>query len=334
MFRRYILSIISLILALVISSCSSSPDEISTTPTNTPKPRVECPEEEVETYLDEIDLIFEEWDDTKLRAESTSRMSLSPVIGELQDIKRNTRRIERPECANYLNDVIIVAMERDIDSFISFLSQDNDSVVARKMEGAEKAWEIVNEELDKFSESPREAYQSTTLSAQELEKTLDEDVKFERPEDWIDKEIPNTNLVFSIPDDWSVTSYGEKDQFLETTNPDETLTLLIGSSEESGFANLDSDAGRLFALQTLLETTDYDYYLEKNSDIEIHSRNKAYVVEFSVRENPWDGLKEDRVWAVVITPEENEVLVIAETTRNQFAKIDLIIYRSILGSIR
>lgn len=328
--------IILILLGFLIVSCRTvSPlpkdtplPSITPIPTDTPKPLVNCPEEEVINYLDNIDLLLEKWDDTKLRAESTSRISLSPEIGELQDIKRDTRRVDKPDCAIYLNDVIIIAMERDIDAFISFLSQDSDSVVSIKLEAAEEVWEIANEEFEKFKESPFEAYQSS-VSATELDNSLDELDEFNRPENWIDEEIPDTNLLISIPRDWSVV----ENETLSVNTPDKTFKIIIASLEDSMLLDFDSDSGRLFALQTLLETTDFDYYLEKNADIEIHSKNKAYVIEFSFRANSGDDIK-DRVWAFVITPEEKEVLVSAETTRAQFAQIEMITYRTILGSIR
>jgi len=336
--RRY-LFFASLIGLLVLSSCTSGSGEIpaeatnTPEPTNTPKPKVACPQADVESYVDELELVLEEWEDTTTRAGSTSRIALSPVIGELQDVRRNTRRIDRPECADYLNDLIIVAMERDIDSFISFLSQDSDSVVVRKMEGAEKAWGIAHDELDKFKEAPLEAYRSFNVTIEELEASLDELVGFERPDGWVDRDIPYSDLVFSIPSDWGVSTYGDKDQFVKTSNPDKSLTFLMGAFEEGGFGDLESDSGRLFSLQTILETSDYDYYLERSANVELHSKNKAYVVEFSVRDRPSDDI-EDRIWSVVLTPTEKEVIVMAQTTRDEFAQIDIGMYKTVLGSIR
>lgn len=326
------------ILAVLISmvlmcSCESTEVEITLVPTRTPKPRVSCPQGEVDEYLDELGLVLEEWEDTILRAESTSRMSLSPVIGELQGIRRKARRVDRPACAGYLNDLVVVAMERDIDAFISFLGQDSDSVVFRKMEGAEKAWELVDEEIADFEEDALEAYQTFLLTTDQVEASLDEPAEFERPEGWIDKDIPDSDLKLSVPDDWSAWTYGSDDQYLGLSNLDETLTFLVGSMGEGEIAELESDSGRLFSLQTHLETTDYDYYLEKSADVEVHAENKAYVVEFSVRESSAEDI-EDRVWATVVTPSGREVLVIAETSRSEFAQIDFVTLKTVLGSIR
>jgi hypothetical protein len=339
--------ILAFMVGMVLAcSCSSRSAEISAErtgipeaaatsaePTGTRRRRVSCPQDEVDAYLDELELVLEEWDDTRLRAGSTSRMSLSPVIGELQDIRRRTRRIDRPACAGYLNDLVVVAMERDIDSFISFLGQDSDSVVARKMDGAEKAWEVVEGEIANFEENPLEAYQGFSLTTEELEAALDEVAEFERPEGWTDEDIPDSDLRLSIPDDWSARVYGSEDEYLALDNADETVTFLVGSMGEGGLAELESDSGRLFSLQTILETSDYDYYLERSANVELHAENRAYVVEFSVRETAGDDI-EDRIWAAAITPSDKEVMVMAHTTRPEFAQIDLATYKTVLGSIR
>ena len=101
-------------------------------PTPTPKPRISCPEKEVASYLDQLDLLLEEFDDTAEIAGSTPRMGLGPVIQDLQSLRRNARRLDRPECANYLQNVVVMAIKAEIDAFISFLSKDDDSVVSRK----------------------------------------------------------------------------------------------------------------------------------------------------------------------------------------------------------
>lgn len=345
--ERNLLVVLATALLLTASACGGATQDSKDTslandtpastntpiPTDTPKPRVSCRQDEVDKYVDELELVLEEWDDTSRRAETTSRMSLSPVVGELQDIRRRTRRLDRPDCGDYLNDLVVVAMEREIDSFISFLGQDSDSVVARKMNGAEKAWEVVNEEIANFEEDPVEAYQTFSVSADELEAALDEPNQFTRPEGWINEEIPDSDLRLSVPDDWSAKTYGPEDEYLQLDNPDETLTFLVGSMGDGGLAELESDPGRLFSLQTILETSDYDYYLERSANVEVHAENKAYVVEFSVRDSTGDEI-EDRIWAIVITPSGREVLVIAQTTRSEFAQIDVATYKTVLGSVR
>lgn len=323
-----------ILLALVVASCSTRTASVETSevPT-TPKPQVACPQADVDNYLDELDLVLEKWEDISVRAESTSRMALSSVIGELQEVRRDTRRLDRPECADFLNDLIVVAMDRDIDSFISFLSQDSDSIVARKIQGADAAWEIVESEISSFEEDPIAAYQSSSVTPEDLEQEIDQTPEFELPDGWTNHQLPASDLVFSIPNDWDSSTYGDEDQFVRNDSPDGSVTFLLGVFSPNGLSELDSDAGRLFSLQTILETSDFDYYLEKSAEVEVHAQNRAYLVEFSARENSGREIQ-DRVWAVVITPDEAEVLAIAQTSRDEFAQIDLATFRTLLGSFR
>lgn len=231
-----------------------------------------------------------------------------------------------------VNDIYIVAMDRDIDSFLSFLSQDSDSVVQSKMLGAKKAWGIVDAEFEKFKNSPVEAYESFNLTPEEIAGSLDEPVVFELPEGWKYITFPNSDLTISFPDDWSFETYGDNDEYLKINNPDRSITILSGLLE-TAFSEIDSDSGRLFSLQTFLETSDYDFYNERSANIEIHSMNKAYVVEYSIREDSGDDIT-DGIQAYVVTPDEKCFMFIVSTTRNEFAQIDLIIIREIFGSIR
>jgi hypothetical protein len=321
---------------LTLSSCCVSQEtpEIVNTPTitPTPKPKVECPQEEVETYLEEIDYILEEWDDTYLVATSTSRMSLAPIIGELQDIKRDVNRLDRPECAGYLSDIVVVAMESDINSLVSFLSRDSDSVVSRKMAGAKKAWEIVDTELENFEESPFDAYMAFNLTSEEIESSLEQPTEFELPDDWKNVDLPISELIFSIPESWETEFYGDESQFIRITSSDGTLKI-YGGYMPDGIGDIESDSGRLFSLQTILETSDFNFYLEHSADVEVHALNKAYVVEYSVREDSGDDIIE-KILAHIITPEDEAVLLFCETTRDEFAQIELIQIREIFGSIR
>jgi uncharacterized protein YrzB (UPF0473 family) len=323
---------------LMLTSCDSSKigfeGEINVTPTmtSTPKPKVNCPNMEVNTYIEALSDQLEEWDDTHLVAVSTSRMSLAPIIGDLQEIKRNIGDIERPECSNYLNDIVIIAMESDIDALISFLRQDGDSIVSQKMAGADKAWDIVEEEFEKFKEAPLDAYYASNSSAEDIQNMLEEPNEFILKEDWSDINLPNANLVVSIPDDWETSTYGEENQFIKLTNSDETLVIMGGVLEDA-LIDIESDSGRLFSLQTFLETSDYDYYNERSADIEVFALNKAYVIEYSVRKYSGNDIK-DEVIAYVVTPDEDVVMWICTTTRDEFAQIDIAIIHEIFGSIR
>lgn len=310
---------------------SAEPEE--DTPTPTPKPEVECPDDEVEAYLLELDLLLEEWDDTVEIAETTSRMSLAPVVQSLQDVKREARRLERPECADYLQDLVVVGMESDISAFVAFLGQESDTVVARRMQGAEEVWATVDNELQAFQEDPLAAYLASNVSAETLEEELDQAEPFVLPEGWVDAPLPESNLIISLPEDWQHQTAGESEQYLAIDNADETMNIFLGVSPEPDFTELESDSARLFALQTSLETSDYDYYLEHSAESGVYAQNKGYVVEFSARDDAGDDIEEE-VWAVIVTPQDDEILLFVSTERDEFAQIDLLTLQEIYGSIR
>jgi len=335
------LLIISLCCFVFVSACNNSPKLPETqsvptvipTATSTPKPAVNCSQEQVDTYLDELDYTLEEWDDTYSIAKTTPRASLAPIIGELQDIKRNVRRIEKPECAEYISGIVVVAMESDIDALLSFLGKDSDSIVTRKMNGAKKAWEIVNGEVDSFRASPLDAYKAFNLSAEEIASSLDKPEPFVKPEGWVDKSIPETELLVSIPEDWDFLTFGDNDEYIKLINEDESIEIVGGFFPDDSMKEIESDAARLFSIQTFLETSDYDFYLEHSAEVEVHSLNRAYVVQYSVRESSGDEIEEKMI-TYVLTPDDETFLFFVNTTREEFAQIDFVQIAKVFGSIR
>jgi len=84
--------IVLVVILISLSACGggagvNSDTSMESTPMPTPKPIVACPQEEVDVYIKEYGYIMEEWNDTYKIAQSTSRISLGSVIGDLQSIK-------------------------------------------------------------------------------------------------------------------------------------------------------------------------------------------------------------------------------------------------------
>ena len=315
---------------------SDTPTEISPTPTEliptpTPKPTVACPQEEVDVYIKEYGYIMEEWDDTYKIAQSTSRINLGSAIGNLQSIKREISRLVAPECAFYISDITGVAMESSIDALLSFLGKDSDSIVQRKLTGAIKTWEIVDSEFQNFKNSPIDAYMAFNLTTREIEESVNQPVDFVLPENWVDSKLSNTDLVISHPREWDVEYYGEDNLYIKLKNEDGTLGIYGGYFE--GSTGYTSDRGQLFALQTYLETEDYDYYNERSANVEVFSQNRVYMVEYSVRQNSGDDI-ESKILSYIFTPGEEQFIFYCDTTRDEFAQIDLLQIQQVFGSIR
>jgi hypothetical protein len=68
-----------------------------------------------------VDSISEEWDDAMSRASKTSRISLQPVISDLQNIKRRASDNQWHPCANFAKVALRLGMESDIDQLLEFM---------------------------------------------------------------------------------------------------------------------------------------------------------------------------------------------------------------------
>lgn len=302
-------------------------------PTATPKPRVSCRDDDVETYLEELEFMMEEWDDTVTIAESTSRMSLAPIIQDMQNIKRDARRLDRPECAVYLQDLVTLAMESEITALLAFLTQESDTVVSRKMNAALTIRETVDQELEAFQADAMDAYLKSNVSADTLEEEASKAEPFLLPDGWIDTDIPDSDLTISHPEDWTPEVYGSENQFLSLDSPDGELTILLGAIHEGGLTEFESDAGRLLMHQLANEDNDYSYYNERSAEIGVYNENKGYMVEYTHRENSGDDITAEIVISI-ITNSGDEVFMLVSTTNDEFSQIDRLIFGDVFGSIR
>jgi hypothetical protein len=68
--------------------------------------------------------IISEWEDASHRANSTSRIALAPVIGEMQSIRRKTEKIEVPNCATFARFSTVEYMEAEINTFLKFMANE------------------------------------------------------------------------------------------------------------------------------------------------------------------------------------------------------------------
>jgi len=77
-------------------------------------------------FLQECDMLIEEFLDLNERASSTSRIALSPVIGEMQDVKRRFKYLEEPSfCTNTADykDAVVQGMEYTIQAYLDFMAE-------------------------------------------------------------------------------------------------------------------------------------------------------------------------------------------------------------------
>ena len=95
-----------------------------------------CSPEEAISLQDSVKPRIEHFDDANQRASRTSRIALSPVLGELQDVKRQFNNITMPSCADEARSLMVKYMEAVIDAYLAFLADEPDSVVENYFEDA------------------------------------------------------------------------------------------------------------------------------------------------------------------------------------------------------
>ncbi len=88
-----------------------------------------CIEQSTE-YIQELDdLTMRSLDAVEL-ADSTPRLSLGPVISDLQEIKREVAALDAPECASQVQRAAEKLMEQSVTTYLAFVSEEEDEVVA------------------------------------------------------------------------------------------------------------------------------------------------------------------------------------------------------------
>ena len=117
------------------------PIRIVATATPTPVPTAEACSVQAKTFVEETELFFAEWDDTNKLAGSTARMSLAPVIAQLQDIRRRVEDVTYPQCASGVRQLMLDYMDGTIEGYLAFLSQESDSTVQARFDEASEAFD-------------------------------------------------------------------------------------------------------------------------------------------------------------------------------------------------
>jgi hypothetical protein len=110
--------------ALFILSACAAPATPAMTPTPDP-----CSQSEITKYIDTINGVARRFDDAYTLANSTPRMSLPPVISDLQAIRRDTEDLKVPVCADKAKQALVAYMNATIESIRLFMVDDFDSKI-------------------------------------------------------------------------------------------------------------------------------------------------------------------------------------------------------------
>ena len=86
-------------------------------------------------YLADIQPLLEDWQDTVEVANSTSRIALSPVVQDMQAIRRDIADVPVPDCAQNASGLLMIGLGDVIDSFLDFMGDsETDLAIALKMD--------------------------------------------------------------------------------------------------------------------------------------------------------------------------------------------------------
>lgn len=116
-------------------------------------------DEEAKDYIRSFKLTFEEFKDTYNLAGSTSRIALSPIISDMQRLKRDLYGLELPEkCDEYngMQNYCVESMEKAIDAYIKFQQQEDDLVVFSLLESVDTRFEYTDNWIEEIEESFKE----------------------------------------------------------------------------------------------------------------------------------------------------------------------------------
>ena len=132
--RGYVVAAIicALIIACGVSGDGSGSSPSSTRPAATSRPATRSCLAQSQAFAEETLDLLEEWQDTSELASSTARIALSPVIGQLQRIRRDVAGLSAPACARPVKDLLLEYMDADIDAYLKFMAQQSDGIVERQ----------------------------------------------------------------------------------------------------------------------------------------------------------------------------------------------------------
>jgi hypothetical protein len=109
-------------------------------PTRTPRPTPTppCTGPELDEFIGDFEALVERWDDTTQLAGSTGRIALSPIVAEMQEIRREVKELNGPWCVEETRSLTMEYMDEFIDGYLAFMAQESDSEVSSRFETAKE----------------------------------------------------------------------------------------------------------------------------------------------------------------------------------------------------
>jgi hypothetical protein len=91
-----------------------------------------CPRKETQAYLDATEGNLQAFSDLVQRADSTARIALSPLVGEMQALRRDQQDTEVVPCVEEIQKKVLFGMQSFVDAFLDFMSDTESPTIAQK----------------------------------------------------------------------------------------------------------------------------------------------------------------------------------------------------------
>ncbi len=105
-------------------------------PAATPTPTCDAAD-----YLKQSGKLVSQFKDLSDHAGATARIALSPVVGQMQDLRRAFSKLNVPSCAQEYHDTVTKAMNEEIQAYLDVMAQKPDSAVQADFQLADLAFQ-------------------------------------------------------------------------------------------------------------------------------------------------------------------------------------------------
>lgn len=119
---------------------------------------------QVAAWQDEAQPHIEEWLDVVTLADNTSRMNLSPLIRDMQTIRRSVQDVEVPRCAVVAVTHLDSSMDWAIRAYTAFMAQEPSTAVSVFMRESTKELALFRREIKEIEDVPSSQLWHTGVS--------------------------------------------------------------------------------------------------------------------------------------------------------------------------
>lgn len=109
---------------------------------------------QVRAWRDEAQPHIEDWLDVVTLADNTSRINLSPLIRDMQTIRRDILALPTPRCAAVAVAHLDASMESSIRAYTAFMAQEPDTVVSAAITESTTELTLFGRELAELTDVP------------------------------------------------------------------------------------------------------------------------------------------------------------------------------------